>query len=374
MKKAIPAIVFAALILSLSLLTLLLPKQKFSDNLNRYLAEFPEPTWTDVKSGKFGSDLSDWLADHFVLHDAWVSIKSFSVLASFDRENNGVYKGSDGYLIDSFDESSAAGFDGNLSSLSDFERLMSDKYGVAVKEMIAPTATQILSDKLPANAPVADGGALLARAGGTLEGFVDVSASLRPHSDEYIYYRTDHHWTTLGAAYAYLDYRVSLGLDPVGVDELGIGTVTDEFFGTLYSRYGLFNGKNADTLCAPDESSLSVVSVQKKDGTYDSLYFPDKLEGKDKYLYFLGGNDAKLDVDTGLDTGRTLLLIKDSYANCFLPFLTRDFDRIIVVDMRYYKGLIPELVSSEGVTDVLVLYNLKSFCEDKYLQFLCDEG
>lgn len=371
MKNKVFVAVFAVLLAVLTLGNIFGEKKEFSDNENRTLATFPEFSWESLKDGSFTSDFADYISNHFLLRDVWVSIKSLAESAVLKSENNGVFNGKDGYLIDSFDNDSAKGFDANLEAVKEFEISAKENFNIEVKTIIAPTATQILSDKLPQFAVTADGEAMLGKAGNELNGYIDTYSVLNEHKDEYIYYRTDHHWTVQGAYYAYCAYKSALGETAVSMDSADIQQVTDEFFGTTYSRFGMFIGQTADTISAPSEDYLGTMTVTDSKGeTTTSIYHPEKLSEKDKYLYFLGGNDSIVTVTTENRNGKTLLLVKDSYANAFLPYLIKDFEQIIVVDMRYYLGVIPDLINDNNVTDILILYNLKSFSEDQYIQFI----
>lgn len=370
MKNKVFVAVFALLIAAIGVLTFALPKKEFSRNENRYLARFPEFSWKTVRDGGFMSGLSEYIADHFVLRDGWVTLKSLAETAALKTENNGVFRGKDGYLIDSFDAEATAGFEKNLAAVREFAQTVNGTRNIDVRTMLVPTAALTLREKLPAFATTADGDALLDECA-ALPGFVDTRAALNGRKDEYIYYRTDHHWTALGAYYAYCEYARASGFEAEPLEAFRLETVSDGFYGTTYSRFGRFFGVRADTLSAPAaELQWNAVLKNGKNETHDTMYYPEKLSEKDQYLYFLGGNDGLMRLRTGAATGRNLLLIKDSYANSFLPYLMGEYDNITILDMRYYKGVVPELFDSDGITDALILYNLKSFCEDQYIGFI----
>lgn len=371
MRNKIFVSVFAVILASLIILTVFLPKKDFSDNENRVLASFPVLSVETLKDGSFTADFSEYIADHFAFRDVWVSIKSLAESALLKTSNNDVFNGKDGYLIDSFNVEDASVFDNNLNSVKEFEKSMKDNYSINVKTIIAPTATQILSDKLPPFAVTSDGEAMINHAQDELDGFINVYSVLEQHKDEYIYYKTDHHWTDLGAYYAYTQYKASLGETAPDREKIDTDTVTTSFFGTTYSRFGRFFGIDADTIHAPSKKYIGNMTVtDSKGNTSDSIYHPEKIIEKDKYLYFLGGNDSIVTIDTENKNGKTLLLLKDSYANSFLPYIIGDFEKIIVIDMRYYPGIINYLIEESNVTDILILYNVKSFAEDRYIQFI----
>ena len=102
-----------------------------------------------------------------------------------------------------------------------------------------------------------------------------------------------------------------------------------------------------------------------KDDVRDTLYQDEFLEKKDKYSYFLGGNHPQVEINTSTKNGKVLLLIKDSYAHCFVPFLAAHYETILMLDPRYLVTDVAALAQEKGVTDLLVLYNLPNFAVDK---------
>ena len=369
MKHKLFLAIFAVLVAALSLLTLLLPKKEFSPTENRMLAPFHAPDGKTLADGSFMKDLSEFLSDHFVGRDLWVSLNTAAALLSGKRENNGVYLAKDGSLIDGFADRDAAMFKNNVRAVTEFEAALREM-GVSLTTVVAPTATQLYPEKLPAFAVTADAEPLFA-ALKEIPGFVDVREALSAEKDGEIYYHTDHHWTGRGAYLAYAAVCEARGITARPYEDYQPQTVTEDFFGTLYSRFGLFAGRKGDAIVTPAAEALGEMTVtDSKGNARDSVYAPEKLEEKDKYLYFLGGNDSVVEIETDSHTGRRLLLVKDSYANAFLPYLLPDYDAVTVVDPRYYPGSVLKLAAEGGYTEAMVLYNLKSFASDQYVQFL----
>lgn len=192
----------------------------------------------------------------------------------------------------------------------------------------------------------------------------DCLGVMTDHEGEYMFYRTDHHWTSLGAYYAFSDMAAGLGIEQPW-EEYDVFPVTDSFEGTLASKSGCHAVTDVIELYVPKGNLQYYVTV---DGERTAtMYDREKLEEKDQYAVFLGGNDARVDITTTAETGRTLLIFKDSYANCFLQFLLPYYDRIILLDARYYYGDADSVISREGVTDVLFLYNANTFLTDRVL-------
>ena len=233
------------------------------------------------------------------------------------------------------------------------------------KVMLVPTADNILAEKLPANAPVWDQTAFLEYARAQLGdgAFIDAASILQKHATEDIYYRTDHHWTSLGAYYGYQAWVEAMGKVAYPYDVASMVQVSDDFLGTLHSKINI--SWRTDSIYYFGQTARQPVSV-----TYDfqtvksSIYEESYLDTKNQYGFFLDDNHAFVEIDTGYETGKTLLVIKDSYANCFIPLLLPHYDTIYVLDPRYYNARLSDLIGQYASGDVLVLYNCVHFLDD----------
>ncbi len=346
------------------------PQKVFSDNENRYLAEMPKFTIDKFVSGEYMKGIDDYINDQFIIRDQWIGMKVILERAILKQEINSVYFAKDDYLIEKHNNSevSKEQADKNRDYLAEFIQNYASKLGEEnVRVMLIPTASEVLTDKLPSFAAgigynqysYMDNLALSI----PKDTFIDVRKVLMKHKDEYIYYRTDHHWTSLGAYYAYEQWAISVGFDPLDKEQFNITLVSDEFYGTIHSK--------VNTNVKPDKIYLYEIKEDKKYKlTYnmveqtDTLYDLKKLEGKDKYSVYMGGNNALVEIQTNNESGRKLLVIKDSYAHSFVPFAVNHFETSYMIDLRYYNGNIDELIEQNGITDVLVLYNVMGFVED----------
>jgi hypothetical protein len=241
-----------------------------------------------------------------------------------------------------------------------------EKYGA--KAMLIPTADNILTDKLPFQAVYYDQDAFLKKAEETLgeENVINVTDILREHSDEYIYYRTDHHWTSLGAYYGYLAWKEQTGA--VGTEEFdpsGLTAVTDTFLGTLHSKLNLPRKEDSIHIFPETMKRVPEVTYDFSKVTY-SYYEKNYLDTKNKYGYFLDDNHPFIEIETGYSTGKELILIKNSYANCIVPLMANHYDKIYMIDLRYVNGRLADLISGYMTprTDMLVLYDCIHFIED----------
>ena len=347
-------------IVAFTVLGVITPDKAFSESENRSLAQFPK-----FSEGGFLSGLGDYVADQFPGRDLWMSLNlRFNQLLG-QKEASGVYLCADDYLIQVPGQPNWTQVDRNMDAINRF----AETYPTLNMVMcVAPNAITVHADKLPENAPARDQEADLAYLQEKLTGatFVDVTKTLKRHNSSYLYYKTDHHWTSLAAAYAYAELAPVMSLYNPDLDSYTVYTVSNTFEGTLSSKSGSHAALDTVEIYVPDTNIEYFVSYP--DGTdVRSFYNREALDQKDHYTVFFGGNYARLDITTTADTGRNLLIFKDSYANCMVQFLYPYFDHITMIDPRYYYDNVDLAIRSESITDVLFLYNLDTFLGDTSL-------
>ena len=346
---------------------LLRQDRTFSDSENRMLAQKPAPTLASLADGSFAEGLERWYADQFPGRDLWITADLTFQRALGVREMNGVYLGADGYLLEAPAQEDAAQLGQTEAAICAFAAQHPD---IRLTAAIVPNAWGVLSEKLPAGAPVEDQKALIDAIDQAMPDVrtANLTEALRSRRSEPLYYRTDHHWTSLGAYYAYQQLCGTLSLTPF--DPAAHTALTAEnFYGTHYSKARTWNAV-PDTITYYDlPNSLTIYNVtaagQPADGQTTGLYDTDKLSVYDKYAMFLHGNNGLSRVQ-GNGSGR-ILVIKDSYANCFVPYLTANYADIDVVDFRNYNYGLDQLIADNGYDQILVLYNFDSFKSDPYL-------
>ena len=362
------ALMFLVLLLGISGINLVIKDRSFSERENRVLEQRPDVTLAGIESGRFMNQYESYKADQFAGRDFWVSLKTDVEYLLGKRESNGIFKGRNKYLLEDIAISKDDELKRNLEAIRNFHEEYPD---IPTYMMLVPNAANILSDKLPLLAVTEDQNAQFAdirqRLGDSIT-WIDSEKVLKKHSDEKIYYHTDHHWTTLGAYYAYQNLADVMELDASQAPKWKPYAVTKEFNGTLSASSGYEAGYgepiyiySAKKIKDNPQVVVNYVDEQEKKAT---LYDSSKLEGKDKYALFLGGNTGIIDIRTDADTTDRLLLLKDSYANCLIPFLTAHYREIIVIDPRYYYGDIHEVVEENKITSILYLYNGNTFVED----------
>ena len=356
MRNRIIIGIFCALILSGSAAEILVPDKSYSASEKRKLALIPTVSVTNLISGKFGGDLENCLADQFPARDSWVTAKTFTELASGKREIGGVYFAKDGYLIDAFTSYKAKQVKTNVAALKE----LSDKLDVPMKVMLIPTAAQILTDKLPSFAPNLDQKKLLEYAKAQGLDTVDVFDELLAHNDEYIYYKTDHHFTSLGAYYCYSAWKEAKGESAEPITAWKSEILCDNFRGTTYAKVN-YPLAPYDTITAYYKTEHK---VNYNGGAYvaDSIYERKYLDGSDQYAVFLNSNQAQTVIE-GSGTGR-LLIVKDSYANTFAQFVVDEYAEVHLIDTRFFSGSVSEYAAENGIDEVLVIYNIPNFVAD----------
>lgn len=352
-----------ALLTALSVLTFLMPAKEFSENENRVLAQLPELSWSSVMSGEFQSALSDFLSDQIPERDLWIRTNTAIKKLLGKKEINGVYLGSDGYYFQQFTDDSFS--DSRTGAIFSLIGQFAKKQQVPVDLMIVPTPGAVLNEKLPANAPFYDADAMWEKLKAATEGcgFIDLREEFASLADSaQLYYRTDHHWTTQGAYYAYRSYCAAQGLEPKSLRSFGLSKVSEDFYGTIYSKT-LDASAKPDTIWAVQNLPDITVTF---DGTTQgsSLYAPEFLDQKDQYAYFFGGNWGRVDITTQAANGKHLLIFKDSFANSFVPYLLEEYEHITMLDLRYFSGNVAQTVAESGATQILFLYEMTNLLTD----------
>ena len=353
------------------------PDRTFSEVENRNLEQLPavdfgtpEKLFRDGNffNGQFMRDFETYTTDQFIGRDAWVDLKARTERALGKKENNNVYFADNDTLITRFDQPAADRVTENLNYVNKFV----ENVDIPVVFSLIPTQACIWADRLPEGAPNASQTDLMAQAQGAVTGatWADVYTPLMEHKDEDIFYRTDHHWTSLGAYYGYTGLASALGYTPVPLTDYTPTVRSTEFYGTVFSSSGV-RWVKPDTIntYVPDDG-ITVVSH-----TYDNsgnpveeqraLYVESFLSVKDKYSMFLGGNQSLgVVTNTNNPDGPKLLIIRDSYADSLVPFLTAHYSEIHLIDPRYYHLSVKDYVAQNGIDQALVLYSVPNFVTD----------
>lgn len=364
--ESLIGIIFLLLLFFIMILNFVVPDRDQSEEENRMLETRPSLTLSSAVSGDFMEQWESYMSDQFVGRNFWRSIKVGLARLGGSREENDVLIGKDGQLMEEISVPDQDQLNDNLAAIKSFAQTYSD---IPTTMMLVPDAACILDESLPAFATVEDQSQMFSMVEqelGDSVSWIDTISILNKHISEKLYYKTDHHWTTQGAFYVFREAASALGIDEDVSDKFVSYTVTDSFNGVLASKsgVGLNENEQIDIYVPAEGDDDVVVNYVDEARKTTSLYDSSKLETRDKYGVFLGGNTSVVDIKTVSTSQRRLLLVKDSFADCFVPFLTPYFREIVVVDPRYYSGTMTDIMDTYRITDTLILYSGNTFFTD----------
>ena len=370
-KKALwaEALIFLAFIGVFFILNLVLPDRQFSEQENRYLQMKPEFSFKSLFSGDYTSKFETYTTDQFTLRDEWITLKAASELALGKQENNDVHLCENGTLIEGYERPESSALDANMSALN----ALVENTDAQVYFALIPDKSDLYASLLPKNAPNDSEKEVIdycyAQSNATN---VDMYSALRAHTDEYIFYRTDHHWTSLGAYYGFSALAESMGFDYPALDSYADRhVISEEFYGTTWSSSG-FSWVGPDTMeiFVNEPEGLKVTSYPEGSPVEGKLYDFSFLEKKDKYSTFMGGNCPLHEIVTGTEGKPSLLIIRDSYTDSLLPLLLDDFSEIHVLDLSYYRASLKSYIEQNDFDSVLVCYSVSNFSTDSNIFLL----
>ena len=345
------------------LLNLIVSDKEMSEEENRMLATMPKLTWSSLTSGDFMTKYEAYLADQFAGRNFWRSMKVGLSSLGGSREEEDILIGKDDYLLEKIVSPDQETLKENIEAIHLFANQNQD---IPMYMLLVPNAANVMSSRLPSFAAVQDQNRMFAQVkrelGDTVE-WLDAVEALNPHANEKIFYKTDHHWTSLGAFYTFSAVAEQMKIKADSASYFVSYPVSTTFNGMLAAKSGCrLNVKEEIYIYVPrDTDNDVVVNYVDEQRKTTSLFDASKLETRDQYAVFLGENTSVVDIKTVSDSQRRLLLIKDSYANSFVSFLAPHFREIVLVDPRYYGGTIDEIMDTYRISDVLFLYSGNTF-------------
>lgn len=365
-QEQLVGIIFILILFLFLIINIIVPNKEKSEQENRMLATKPKFRLSSLISGDYDEKFEAYMDDQFVGRDMWRKLKVTVDRIGGSRLENGVYIGRNGQLLEQIEVADENHLAANIKAIKSFSE---SQKKIPVRMMLVPDAANVLNHSLPALAKPEDQTQMFSMVrkdlGDSVE-WIDVSTELNKHKTEKIYYKTDHHWTTLGAFYAFQAAAPSLGIEGDLSGKYVSHAVSNSFNGMLASKSGVNLGeKEQIDIYVPTEEDTDLIIDYVDEGKRStSLYDSSKLKEKDQYTVFLGGNSSLLDIRTVSTSTKRLLLVKDSFANSFIPFLTPYYREIVVVDPRYYSGTINDLMDSYRISEVLFLYSGNTFFKD----------
>ena len=372
MKKAklheiLTCVLFCGFIGIMGLVYLVMPKSEYSQLEKRKLEAFPELTWDTLVTGQFGADLETYMADHMPGRNFFVGVNAYFELLLGQQPTKPILVAQDDRLVEAPVTWDAEQVEKNMRYINRF----AEKIGQNVDLILVPSAGYMYQDTiLGLHGQYQDDAFIdqiydLAGDGVRCMDLISVYANVANQQD--LYYRTDHHWTSLGAWTAYSSYMQCLGREYAQQDFFTVER-HDGFRGTTYSRSGLW-------LTAPDTIELwygSPLRVENSTtGTSDSPFYLDRLNEMDMYTVYLDGNQPLVRIYNEANVGKgKILVFRDSYANCIGPMLAESYEEVVMIDLRYYRMAASLMVEQEGFDQVLVLYSLYNFMTDSNFPYM----
>ncbi|MBR6683257.1 MAG: hypothetical protein IKL38_02835 [Firmicutes bacterium] len=332
----------------------------FSELENRYLESAPKLEGDAISSGEWMERLERYLADHVPGRDTWVQLKN-SVVRMSGRDQIGQVVFAEDRLIQ-VQDISLKQLEKNVGFISELaESLPAD---IPMTVMVAPNANWVYQELLPDNTqsydPEKAAELLEEQLSDRLQLVMPIKV-LEEHKDEAIYFKSDHHWTMRGAAYAWEELAAALGVnaDPFAYEAVTMGK---DFKGSLYSQAPVysFEGENFEVFQVPGLDAKWSTDLDS-----GAVLMKERFQEKDQYTAFFGGNYGLVRIQNETaQSHEKLLILKDSYANILVPFLIEEYREIIMVDLRHYKGSVRALTEAESVDRIVAVYNLDFLCTD----------
>lgn len=279
--------------------------------------------------------------------------------ATADFLTNGMFIYGDGvYTPAYYSESSASYY---AQCLSYYQSLFGSD--VQVSSVISPVSSMVIDD--PAvQAKIADQGEIQDKIGALMDesiNFVDVYSEMYSHRDEYLFFKSDHHWTQLGAYYAYRAFAESRGFTPVERSDMNYSIINDSYSGSMYTFTKDSRVKNfkdvIEAWTTKKTVSMTVTSSTGAVNTYDSCLTPYG----NNYVSFIAGDNPYTVINVPENPqDLNILVFKDSFGNAFVPFLTEHYGNIIVVDVRYTDMNVYDQLKDYGLTDIVFVNNVQA--------------
>lgn len=363
MKNKIFFIIFMLIWISLIILNFIYPKQDFSEQENRFLAKIPSFNFENLVNGEYAEDLDTYINDHFIFRNFFLKLNSFVQVSTGKTENNGVYIGKDGYLFEKFvytEEGEKA-----IKKAATIINNFASKTNIPTYFLLIPNSIYINQDKLPDNVEVYNQKKIINSVYSICDNTINVSTTntLLKNQDMYLYFKTDHHMTSLGSYLVYQEFCKAANIKPIALDKFNKEIISNNFLGTFDSKAQVFNQETDEIIVYKNNINQNVQA--NYDGKiYNSIFNEDYINKKDKYSYFLNGNNAKAVIKTQVNNGKKLLVIKDSYAHILAQFLCQNYEEIHFIDPRYFNLPLSDYIVENNITETLFLYNVSNLIND----------
>ena len=360
LSQRLLAALFCVFLGGILLFYLFAPKESFSQLEKRYLAELPKLSWDSLQSGDFSKAAENYMADHVPFRDFFVGFNAYYKLFTGQQAAEEIRVTPEGILLETPTEWDSKAVSANMQAINTFAATTNRQ----VDLMIVPSAGWAVAG-YDDEAKIRN---IYALAEENVTS-VDVLTSLALEDRAALYYRTDHHWTSLGAYTAYTAYMEAKARPYRAKADFTIEVVPG-FHGSTYSRSALWLTPAEPIELWTGTHGLQVTNGES-DAIHEGIFYRERLEDTDKYTVFLDGNHSLVTIHNPDAAGKgSLLVIRDSYSNCLGGFLTESYETVILVDLRYYKQPVSQLLQQQDFDHILVCYSLGNFLTDKNIIWL----
>ncbi len=369
MKNKIFFAIFMTVWIIIIVINFIYPKQTFSQQENRMLAVIPRFTFESFVNGDYLNGVNDYINDHFAFRNIFLKLNSWwEIDVMGKKENNGIYIGKDGYLFEKFEfgEKEKENVNRNIKAISNFAQKMKES-DIPTYFILVPNSIYINSDKLPDNVEVANQKEIINNIYENIKDTNNINVTTALETGNKItqlYFKTDHHMNSNGAYIVYNEFCKYANLQVVPLQEFTKVTLANDFLGTFDSKAQIINQEADELFAYENEMNTNIKEAIYDRETTNSIFNETYLEGKDKYSYFLNGNNSRVIIKTNIDNNKKLLVIKDSYAHIMSQFLCQNYSEVHFLDPRYTNFDYTKYVQENGITDVLFLYNVSNFLSD----------
>lgn len=363
-------VLFLVFIYGFAILNMIGKEKTFSPMENRMLAQKPDFSLENLASGKYMKDFEMYLTDQFTGRDTFIQMKGVSERILGKKMNHGVYYGKEGYLGEQLLLLDNEQLNKNMEAIVRFSQ-NTDKQ---VYFSLIPGSVEINREKMPYFlSDVSQKEAIIElyeKLNSTTVSCIDMYKNLWDHRDEELYYRTDHHWTTLGAYYGYEAFMEGKGKKAIPLSSYEKTVRASDFYGTLYSKTGAFWLEADEIWTYVEQGDATVERFETKEPEQSELYVEKWLQEKDKYSMFLGGNQPLGVIKTGKNDLPKILVIRDSYMDSMAPFLMEHYSEIYLLDFRYNRMNVMDFIEEKEIDEIFICYSLSNFHKDKNISFM----
>lgn len=363
MKNKIFFSIFMLIWVVLIMLNFIIPKQNFSEQENRYLAQIPSFSFKDLVNGKYAENLDTYINDNFVFRNFFLKLNSLIQISTGKTENNGVYIGKSGYLFEKFEYKKEE--EKNIKKASEIINKFASKTNIPTYFLLIPNSIYINQNKLPNNVEVYNQEDIINSIYNICENTINIPTTntLLKNKNLDLYFKTDHHMTSLGSYFVYQEFCKKANIEKIPLENFKKEVVSNNFLGTFDSKAQVFN-QEPDKIIVYKNYINENLEATYDGKTYNSIFNEDYLSKKDKYSYFLNGNNAKVILKTKITNNKKLLVIKDSYAHILAQFLCQNYEEIHFIDPRYYNLPLSDYITENNITETLFLYNVSNLIND----------